>query len=282
MTRTTMLALAVLLAAGCASSEPQAPTADSGPLIADPGDAKNRARAHTELAAASDATDRCGLVLAATEITPMIRPSAPATAMSNQLVRSNPATAADASYAPAHSLFGLVYMDLRENRLAEQSFERALKLAPNDADINHNYAWFLCQTQREPDSIKYFMQAVRNPLYSTPWRSYSAAGVCALRSANVKEAEQYFERALRLEPDEPASLLQLGQIRYRQGRMDEARRLVARHNKVVAPSAESLWLALRVERRLGQRVAEQSYATQLRRRFPASPEYQALLKGKFD
>jgi type IV pilus assembly protein PilF len=192
------------------------------------------------------------------------------------------ATAADASYAPAHSLLGLVYMDLRENRLAEQSFERALKLAPNDADINHNYAWFLCQTQREPESIKYFMQAVRNPLYSTPWRSYSAAGVCALRSDNLKEAEQYFERALRLEPDEPASLLQLGQIRYRQGRMDEARRLVARHNKVVAPSAESLWLALRVERRLGQRVAEQSYATQLRRRFPASPEYQALLKGKFD
>ena len=259
MTRTTMLALAVALAAGCASG-PEAPAVDGGPLIADPGDARNRARAHTELAAAYYGRGNMGVALEELRI----------------------ATAADAGYAPAHSLFGLVYMDLRENRLAEQSFERALKLAPNDADINHNYAWFLCQTRREPDSIKYFMQAARNPLYATPWRSYSAAGVCALRSDNAKEAEQYFERALRLEPDEPASLLQLGQIRYRQGRMDEARRLVARHNKVVAPSAESLWLALRVERRLGQRVAEQSYATQLRRRFPASPEYQALLKGKFD
>ena len=259
MTRTTLLALAVLLAAGCASG-PEAPAVDSGPLIADPGDARNRARAHTELAAAYYGRGNMGVALEELRI----------------------ATAADASYAPAHSLFGLVYMDLHDNRLAEQSFERALKLAPNDGDINHNYAWFLCQTQREPDSIKYFMQAVRNPLYSTPWRSYSAAGVCAMRSGNVKEAEQYFDRALRLEPDEPASLLQLGQIRYRQGRMDEARRLVGRHNKVVAPSAESLWLALRVERRLGQRVAEQSYATQLRRRFPASPEYQALRKGKFD
>lgn len=260
MRRTTTLALAVLLAVGCASSAPEAPTVDSGPLIADPGDAKNRARAHTELAAAYYGRGNMGVALEELRI----------------------ATAADASYAPAHSLFGLVYMDLRENQLAEQSFARALKLAPNDADINHNYAWFLCQTKREPDSIPYFMQAIRNPLYSTPWRSYSAAGVCALRSDNLKEAEQYFERALRLEPDEPASLLQLGQIRYRQGRMDEARRLVGRHNKVIAPTAESLWLALRVERRLGQRVAEQSYATQLRRRFPASPEYQALLKGKFD
>jgi Tfp pilus assembly protein PilF len=29
-------------------------------------------------------------------------------------------------------------------------------------------------------------------------------------------------------------------------------------------------------------VAEQSFANQLRRRYPGSPEYQALQKGKFD
>jgi type IV pilus assembly protein PilF len=254
------LALATLLVAGCAAPGPEAPTTDAGPLIAEPGEARQRARIHTELAAAYHARGNMGVALEELRI----------------------ATAADASYAPAHSMFGLVYMDLRENQLAEQSFERALKLAPTDADINHNYAWFLCQNKREAESIKYFLQAIRNPLYATPWRSYSAAGVCSMRSGNFKDAEQFFERALRLEPEDPASLLQLGQLRYRQGRMDEARRLVARHNKVVAPTAESLWLALRVERRLGQRVAEQSYANQLRRRFPASPEYQALLKGKFD
>jgi len=260
MTRTTMLAALAALLAGCASSAPEAPTVDSGPIIADVGDARNRARVHTELAAAYYGRGNMGVALEELRI----------------------ATAADASYAPAHSMFGLVYMDLRENQLAEQSFERALKLAPNDADINHNYGWFLCQTRREPDSIKYFLQAIRNPLYATPWRSYSAAGVCSLRNDNLKDAEQFFQRALRLEPDEPAALLQLGQIRYRQGRMDEARKLVARHNKLVTPSAESLWLALRIERSLGQRVAEQSFANQLRRRYPGSPEYQALQKGKFD
>jgi type IV pilus assembly protein PilF len=179
-------------------------------------------------------------------------------------------------------MLGLVYMELRENQLAEQNFERALKLSPGDGDINHNYAWFLCQTQREPESIKYFMTAIRNPLYAAPWRSYSAAGVCSLRTKNLKDAEEFFQRALRLEPDEAVALLQLGQIRYRQGKIDEARRLVSRHNKLAAPSPEALWLALRIERRLGQRVAEQSYANQLRRRFPGSPEYQALQKGKFD
>jgi type IV pilus assembly protein PilF len=192
------------------------------------------------------------------------------------------AVSADPTYATAHGMLGVVYMELRENQLAEQSFERGLRLSPNDPDINHNFGWFLCQTKREPDSIKYFMQAVRNPLYPAPWRSYSAAGQCTLRMNNVKEAEEFFQRALRLDPDEPLSVLQMGQIRYRQGRIEEARKLAGRYNKLVTPTAESLWLAVRIERKAGERVSETGFANQLRRRFPGSPEYQLLQQGRFN
>jgi type IV pilus assembly protein PilF len=257
--RTTMTML-VLLAACSGTAPPEGPSADTRTIIGEAGDPRNRARAHTDLATAYFERGNMGVALEELRI----------------------AVAADPGYAPAHSLLGLVYMDLRENELAAQSLERALRLAPNDADINHNYGVFLCQTKREPDSIRYFMHALKNPLYSAPWRSYSAAGVCTLRTSNPKEAEQYFERALRLEPDEPASLINLGQIRYRQGKLDEARRLVSRYNKLADPSAESLWLALRIERKSGERVAEQSYANQLRRRYPGSAEYQALQRGRFD
>jgi type IV pilus assembly protein PilF len=251
----------LLLAAACAgTAPPEGPSADTRTIVGEVGDPRNRARIHTDLAGAYFERGNMGVAL--------------------EELRT--AATADPSYAPAHSLFGLVYMELREEQLAAQSFERALRLAPNDGDINHNYGVFLCQTKREPDSIRYFMQAVKNSLYATPWRSYSAAGVCTLRANNPKEAEQYFERALRLEPDEQASLINLGQIRYRQGKLDEARRLVSRYNKLAEASAESLWLALRIERKSGQRVAEQSYANQLRRRFPGSAEYQALQRGKFD
>jgi type IV pilus assembly protein PilF len=106
--------------------------------------------------------------------------------------------------------------------------------------------------------------------------------VCTLKTKQFKDAEAFFERALRLEPDDPASLVGLGVIRYRQGNIGEARKLVSRYNKLVTPTSESLWLALRIERRSGERVAEQGYANQLRRRFPGSPEYQALQRGKFD
>jgi len=255
--RRLCLVLLVLLA-GCAGD--QGPTRESGQIVGEVGEPRNRARLHTELAALY--FGRGNMNVALEELRTAVR--------------------ADSNYAPAHSMFGLVYMELKENRLAEDSFERALRLSPGEPDINHNYGWFLCQNQRESESIRYFLQAIRNPLYTTPWRSYSAAGLCSMRIDKPKDAEEFFLRALRQEPDEPTSLLQLGQIRYRQGNLDEARKLVSRYNKLLTPSAESLWLALRIERKLGERVAEQAYANQLRRRFPESREYQALVRGQYD
>jgi type IV pilus assembly protein PilF len=250
--------LVLLLLAGCAGD--QGPTRESGQIVGEVGEPRNRARLHTELAALY--FGRGNMNVALEELRTAVR--------------------ADANYAPAHSMFGLVYMELKENRLAEDSFERALRLSPNEPDINHNYGWFLCQNKREEESIRYFLQAIRNPLYPTPWRSYSAAGQCSMRIDKPKDAEEFFLRALRQEPDEPASLLQLGQIRYRQGNLEEARKLVSRYNKLVTPGPESLWLALRIERKLGQRVAERNFATELRRRYPDSAEAQALKRNAFD
>jgi type IV pilus assembly protein PilF len=252
-------AVLFLLLAGCASQS-GGPSVETGTIVGEVGDPRNRARVHTDLAAAY--YERGSMAIALEEL--------------------RVATAADANYPAAHGMLGLVYMELRENQLAEASFERALSLSPGDPDINHNYGWFLCNTSREKESIKLFVQAIRNPLYATPYRSYSAAGVCSLRGGNPKDAEEFFQRALKLEPDDAPSLIKLGEIRYRQGQIPEARRLVSRYNKLMTPTAESLWLALRVERKLGERVAEQSLANQLRRRYPASAEYQALQRGQYD
>ncbi len=255
--------LAACVLAGCGamkSTDGEAPTAESGTLSGEVNDPRNRAKVHAELAGLYYGRGNMAIALEELRI----------------------AVAADPNYATTYSMYGLVYMELRENRLAQENFERALRLSPSDPDINHNFGRFLCQNGREAESIKYFLQAVRNPLYATPWRSYSSAGQCAMRKDNIKDAEAYFLQALRQEPDDVSSLLHLGLIRYRQGSLEDARKLVARYNKISEPTAESLWLALRVERRLGERVAESSYANQLRRRFSGSPEYQLLQRGEYD
>ena len=179
---------ALLLLAGCAS-EPTNP--DSNLIVGEVGDPRNRARAHTELAAAYFSRGNMTVALEELRI----------------------ATAADPSYAAAHGMFGMVYMDLKETAKADDSFQRAIRLSPNDPDIVHNYGWFLCQNAREKESIPFFLQAIRNPLYTAPGRSYTAAGVCSMRMKNVKDAEEFFARALRLKPDEPSALLHLGEIR---------------------------------------------------------------------
>jgi len=250
----------LLALAGCAGRSSDAPSVETGTIVGEMGDPRNRARVHTDLAAAY--YERGSMAIALEEL--------------------RVATASDANYAPARSMLGLVYMELKENQLAEQSFERALRLSPNDPDINHNFGWFMCNTNREKESVKFFVQAIRNPLYATPWRSYSAAGVCSLKGGNLKDAEEFFQRALKMEPDDGPSLIKLGEIRYKQNQIEEARRLVTRYNKLITPSAESLWLALRIERRSGERVAEQAYANQLRRRFPTSAEYRSLQRGQYD
>jgi type IV pilus assembly protein PilF len=252
--------LVLALLAGCATPAPEGPTTNTGTISGDTSSPRNRARVHTELGTLYYARGSISVALEELRV----------------------AVAADATYASAHGMLGLVYMELQENVLARQSFERALGHAPEDPDINHNYGWFLCQTGKEGEATPYFQRALANPLYATPARTYAAAGTCALRIGRLAQADENLRRALGIDPSQPTALLQSALLRYRQARYDEARRLISRHAQVAEATPESLWLALRIERRRGARAEEQSYGNRLRRQFPNSPQYQALRRGEYD
>jgi type IV pilus assembly protein PilF len=264
---------AVLLAAliaGCASSEeggrtprsdrgPQNPDPDTG-VLAEMSDGRTRAKAHADLAGAYYELGNFGVALEEARI----------------------AIQADPAYAPAYNVLGLVNMELKDNTAADGNFRRGLQLAPQDPDLNHNYGWFLCQSEREEQSIQWFMNAIRNPLYASPAKSFAAAGQCVVKR-NPNEAATYFERALRLDPNSLQALLPYADLLYRRGQLQEAKTLVARFNRLVPNGTpESLWLAVRIERKLGDRLAEGTLANQLRRRYAGSTEYQAMQRGDYD
>jgi type IV pilus assembly protein PilF len=256
-----ILVVAAIQLAGCAGSSGGPDSReDTGAIIGEVGAPRERARAHTELAAAYYGRGNSGVALEELRL----------------------ALAADSNYAPAYNLLGLVHMDLRENDKAEDAFERSLRINPSDPDANHNFGLFLCQTGHEEQSIKYFLAAIRNPLYGLPQKSYTVAASCALKKGNEKDALDFLDRALRLDPTYLPALINLAQLRYRRGELEDARKLVVRYNKLIDPTAESLWLGLRIERKLGDHSAERNYATELRRRFAGSKEYQELQKGSFE
>lgn len=191
---------------------------------------------------------------------------------------------ADSGYFQAYSVRGLVRAALKENGKAEDDFRRALSLAPNDPEVNNNYGWFLCDIGKEKESISYFMNAVRNPLYQTPDRAYTNAGTCSMKAGNLDSAQKYLLKALELSRDGAINTrLQLATLFYKRGNFEEARVYL---NDVVRkmdqPTAEALWLGIRIEHKLGDRMAEGGYASRLRGRYPTSQEYQEFLKGNFE
>ncbi|MBL8472811.1 MAG: type IV pilus biogenesis/stability protein PilW [Rhodocyclaceae bacterium] len=192
------------------------------------------------------------------------------------------AQAFDADYAPGYRLMALVQMGLRERPQALTSFQTAERLAPNDPDINNDFGFFLCQEGRETDGLQRLMTAIKNPLYRTPSRAWHNAGLCYLRLRDDKAAADAFRQALAMDPANLAAMFLLSEINYRAQDYFEARRFLSELHRRMQPNAETLWLGLRIERKAGDREAEASFATQLRRNFAGSPQYQALMQGKFE
>ncbi len=192
------------------------------------------------------------------------------------------AITADNRYGPAYNIYGLIYMELAEDKLAEENFRRAIELDRNDSETRNNFGWYLCSRGRHSEGLEQFSMAIRNPLYAKPEQAMANAGVCAEMKGDLALAEANLNKSLKLVPDNPNALIQLASLHFRQGRLNDAQRLLSRHAELSPPSAQSLWLGVRLERKLGDRSQEAAYGLQLRKRFPDSAEARQLQAGQYE
>jgi type IV pilus assembly protein PilF len=194
----------------------------------------------------------------------------------------NKALAVNSSYAPAHNVMALIHAELGEDEAARQSFARAVQLSPNDADINHNYGWYLCQKGQFSEGIQFLLATQKNALYSTPDKSLLAAGQCALKSGDEAAAKTYFERALRIRPDSLAARAKLVEFGMRNKDTGLAKRYYLELQRLTPSTAELLWLGIQLEHQIGNKESENKLAEQLRKKFPDSQEMARLLSGSYD
>lgn len=188
---------------------------------------------------------------------------------------------ADSEYAPAYNVRALVHMALREDKDAETDFRRSLSIDSSNSDAHNNYGWFLCQQGRAKEAIPQFMDAVKNPLYTTPGLAYLNAGLCSSKAGNSKDAEFFLQKSLQLQPDSPQTLFALADFNYANGRYYTAKKYFADlAQKSDNLTAEQLWLGVRISRKIGDRNTANSYAAQLRDRFPDATQTQMLINGK--
>jgi len=176
----------------------------------------------------------------------------------------------------AFLMLGRVHEILGETDLAKDNYEKAIKLDKKNPYVLNAYGSLLCQQKKYDESLVYFLRALENPLYSTPWAALGNAGMCARSSSNPAQAEGFFRRALEYNKRYPTALAQMAGISFDKGNALSARAYIERYREVARPTAELLWLGVRVERELNNPDQVQSYALQLRARFPDSKEVQWL------
>jgi type IV pilus assembly protein PilF len=258
-----LIALASL--GGCATpgGPPAAPIGDSKDRVtaSDESDASKRATVRMELAAAYFGRGQ----------------------MTTALDQVKLAIQADPTLSEAYNLRGLIYANLGDDKLAEESFRRALQLNSRDADVMQNFGYFLCQKKRYPEANALFEQALAVPQYRDRSRTLLAQGVCYAFAGQLPESEATLLRAYEVDPANPSTAVNLAEVLFRRGDFERARfyiRRVTANPALVSP--QTLWLGARIENKLGNRRGAQELGDQLVGRYPSSREASSYQRGNFD
>lgn len=188
---------------------------------------------------------------------------------------------ADPTYVDAYNLRGLVYMRLNDQPLAEDSFKRALAINPRDADVAHNYGWFLCQQARYQESTRLFGQAIANPTYPGQAKSLMTQGICQVRAGQRAEAEQSLTKSYELDAGNPLTGYNLSLLLFERNELVRSQFYIRRLNNSELANAETLWLGIKIEQKLNNQQVVQQLANQLKRRYGQSREAAAYDRGAF-
>lgn len=188
------------------------------------------------------------------------------------------ATVVDPSYSSGFNGLAMTYAAINDDAKAEFNFKKAITLDGKSSEAHNNYGSFLCSRNRIDESIVQFQEAVKNPLYTTPFIAYTNAGQCSLKKSDLNGAERYFGLALQTQPLLHGAAYQLAKIYF-----DKKQYVLAEQTMVNAlannPNPEMLWLGLRIARQLGNKDAESSYALELRTKYPGTVQTKSLLSG---
>ncbi len=261
-----LLAIALMLGAtallgACVSTTTTTSGAEPARTPSEPADPDKRARVRLELAALYLGRGQADTALEEVQKALAAKPDLP----------------------EAYNLRALALANKGDNQLADQSFQRALQLAPREGGTMHNYGWFLCQQQRWPEAEAQFTSALAQPQYRDATRTLLAQGVCQARAGRWAEAERTLSRSYELDPANPVTAYNLSDVLLRRGELERARFYISRINaQPELSSAQSLWLAARIERRLGNLQGVQEFGRKLQERFPSSPEALQYERGRFD
>ncbi|MDH4570876.1 type IV pilus biogenesis/stability protein PilW [Pseudomonas sp. BN414] len=182
----------------------------------------------------------------------------------------------DPSNADANAALALVFQTEMEPDLADQHYRKALS-SRNDPRILNNYGTFLYEQKRYKEAYERFQQAAEDNLYPERSRVFENLGLTALKMNNPALAKQHFDKALRLNRQQPLALLEMAQLAFDEKQYVPARDYYERYSQIAPQNARSLLLGARLSTIFEDRDQAASLGLQLKRLYPGTPEYQQYL-----
>jgi type IV pilus assembly protein PilF len=256
------LAGALVLALGGCASQPSVDSQASADIVTPSDESETRKRARIRMELAVGYFEQGKTEIALDEIKQVI--------------------AIDSSLPDAYNLRGLIYMRLNDRRQAEDSFRRAASMNPRDGNVQHNLGWLYCQEARYSEAQRAFEAAMSNPLYGGRAKTLLAQGVCQARAGQMAEAEHSLARSYELDAANPVTGYNLANLLFKRGENTRAQFYIRRLNNSEYANAESLWLGIKVERKMNDQLAMRQLGDQLKKRFEQSREAIAYQRGAFD
>ncbi len=170
---------------------------------------------------------------------------------------------------------GLVHEANGETEPAGKAFQRALRLADkrNRTPIAVSYGKYLMSQQEADKACPYFEEAGADFDYPQRSEALYFLGKCAAITGDVGRVKSAYEHALNLNDRYTAPMIDLAEIYFNEGEYSRSKRMLDRFLALSTPTAQSLWLSIRIERVFGNRDREASSAMALRNLFPYSKEY---------
>lgn len=183
----------------------------------------------------------------------------------------------------AHNGLALLFQLEDENELAEEHFKKAVNYAPEQTRLRYNYSVFLLRQQRYEDASEQFLIASKDINYARRGHVFFSIGLIARQLGKTDEAQEAWEKAIKLSPRLAGPFLELAEVYFKMGDYPKAKRYLEHYDSLTKPSPRALWLAVRLEHAFGNKDGEASKAMALKNLFPYAKEtieYKAWMKAR--
>ena len=103
----------------------------------------------------------------------------------------------------ARNLLAIAYGQTFQPQLAEAEFRRVIEQAPDDSTSHNNYGIFLLERERIEEARRMFQGAISvNPEDA---QGFAGMGETFRHEGNMRRAQTWYERALKVDPNQPVA-----------------------------------------------------------------------------